>query len=277
MQCPHTDIGEEGKGALRAYDAVGNDVEGIVVGDKRTDIEPRDILNRILIPDALREVCIFPHLIAQGLYLLEKLRMTPAERFPALRIAGIEDGTVGKDDACTEHHVVAVGMHATAHARSVVDNYTADHSTAYRSRIGREDTAVRLQDIVHAPSRDTGLEGDGVCVIIQMVFLPAFPGHNEHGVGTTLPGERCAGSAERKGKGILLAGLEGHPDLLLVLRADDDLWGHAVEAGICSPGIGAEAVSIYLSLRDDLPNLGKKLLLDMWVDHNNVACLLLQR
>lgn len=56
--------------------------------------------------------------------------------------------------------------------------------------------------------------------------------------------------------------------LCLVLCTDNDLWGHTVEAGVRAPGVGAETVGIYLFLRDGLPDLGKKLLLDMWVDHN---------
>ena len=42
--------------------------------------------------------------------------MALAESFAALLVTGIENGTVGEDDARTEQHVVTVGMHATVHA-----------------------------------------------------------------------------------------------------------------------------------------------------------------
>lgn len=64
---------------------------------------------------------------------------------------------------------------------------------------------------------------------------------------------------------------------MAVLCADDDLRGHAIEAGISTPGISTETIGIYLSLRDGLLDLGKKLLLNMWIDHNIVTCLPLQR
>lgn len=110
-----------------------------------------------------------------------------------------------------------------------------------------------------------------------MELLPTFACHDEHGVGTALSGERRAGSAERKRNGVFLARLEGRLHFLLVLCADDDLRGHTIETGISAPGISTETVGIYLSLRDGLPDLGKKLLLNMWIGHNNETCLYLQR
>ena len=277
VQRSHANMREEGKRTFRAHDTVSDDVEGIVVVDKWTDVETRDVLDRILIPDALREVCILPDLITQGLDLLEKVGMTLAKCLTALLISGVENGTIGKDEADAKQHVVAVGMHATVHARGIVDHNTADHSTAHRGRIRRKHTSVRLQDIIHASSRDTGLKGDGVLVFIQAELLPAFARHDEHGVGTTLSGERSAGRAEGKRNSVFSARLESSLHFLLVLCADDDLRGHAVEAGVCSPSISAKTVGIYLSFRNGLLDLGEKLLLNMWIDHNNVTCLLLQR
>lgn len=162
----HADTGEEGQRPLRAHDTVCDDVEGIVVVDKRTDVETRDVLDRILISDALGEVCVLPDLIAQALNLLEKLGMTLAEGLAALLVTGIEDGAISKNEAGAEQHVVAVGMYATVHARGVVDHDTADHSTAHRGRVGWEHTPIRLQNLFHTSSRDTGLKGDGILVII---------------------------------------------------------------------------------------------------------------
>ena len=166
VQRSHADTGEEGKRSLRTHDTVCYDVEGIVIVDKRPDVETRDVFDGILIPDALREVSVLPHLITQSLDFLDKLGMTLAEGLAALLVTGIEDGAIGKNEAGTEQHVIAVGMHATVHARGVVDHDTADHSTAHRCRVGRKHTSIRLQDIVHTSSRDTGLKGDGILVII---------------------------------------------------------------------------------------------------------------
>ena len=101
-----------------------------------------------------------------------------------------------------------------------------------------------------------------------MELLPAFAGHDEDGIGTTLSGERRAGGAEREWDSVFLASLESRLHLCLVLCTNNDLWGHTVETGVRAPCVGAETVGIYLSIRDGLPDLGKKLLLDMWVDHN---------
>jgi len=51
----HADAGEEGKRTFRAHDTVSDDVEGIVVVDKRTDVETCNVLDRILVSDALGE------------------------------------------------------------------------------------------------------------------------------------------------------------------------------------------------------------------------------
>ena len=95
---------------------MGNDVEGVIVDHKRTQIQPCDIFDTILSEDSFNQFFISSHLVAQRLYPFHELGMGGFERLTALLGTCIENGTVGEDDAGRNEHAVAVGMHATIHA-----------------------------------------------------------------------------------------------------------------------------------------------------------------
>ena len=81
----HRHLREEGERTLRAHHRVGDDVEGIVVGDERTDVQARHVLDTIFGTDARGQFLVGSHTVAQGLDLLQELRMTLSEGFTALR------------------------------------------------------------------------------------------------------------------------------------------------------------------------------------------------
>ena len=140
----HRHLREEGQRTLRPYHTVGHDVERIVVGQQRTDVQTGHILDAILLADAVGQLFVGTHAVAQVLYLLDKLRMRLAESLLALLVARIDHGTVGKYQSGADHHAVAIGMHAAVHARSIVADDSTHHSAADGSGIGREHTAERL-------------------------------------------------------------------------------------------------------------------------------------
>ena len=63
---------------------MGDDVEGIVVGDERTEVQTRHVLNTVFLGDAVCQFLVGTHLVAQGLDLLQEIGMTLAKRLFAL-------------------------------------------------------------------------------------------------------------------------------------------------------------------------------------------------
>ena len=183
----HRHFGKEGEGALRTHHRMRHDVEWVVVGKQRTKVEARHVLDAVFQSDAVRQFLVGTHTVAQCFNLLDKLRMTLAEFLLALLVAGIHDGAVGQYQAGAHHHPVAVGMHTTVHARGIVYHNTANHGAADGSRVGREHTAIGLQDFVHPGANNARLQFDGVLVGTQFVFLPILSCHDKYGVSTTLP------------------------------------------------------------------------------------------
>ena len=145
----HGDLGQESQRSLRAYYRMGNDIERIVVGNQRTEIQSCHILDGILFTDSLGKRLVGPHTVAQVLDFADEFRMRLAERFLALLVASVEHSSIGKDDTSRDEHAVAVGMHAAVHSRSVVTHNAANHSRANRSGIGREHPAERSKNLVH--------------------------------------------------------------------------------------------------------------------------------
>ena len=139
---------------------MGDDVEGIVVGDKRTEVQTCHVLNRIFPGDALCQFFVGTHLVAQVLNLLQEFRMTLAEGLTTLLRTCIEHSTVCQDDFGRDHHTVTVGMHTAVHTRGIVDDNTTYHRTSYRGRVRREHTTIGLQDLIYPRSHDSRLQFD---------------------------------------------------------------------------------------------------------------------
>ena len=127
MERLHRDLGEEGEGTLGAYHRVGDDVERIVIGYQRTQVQTRYVLDAVFGFDTLCQFLVCANLVAQIFNLFQKLGVTLAEGRFALFRTSVEHGTIGQDDAGRDHHTVAVGMHAAVHTRGIVDHDTTHH------------------------------------------------------------------------------------------------------------------------------------------------------
>ena len=160
----HRHLRKECQSAFRTHHRVGHDVERVVVGEKRTQVQTGNVLDTVFQCDAVGQLLVGPHAVAQCLDLGDELGMTLPEIFLALLVASVNNRSVGEDKARAHHHAVAVGMHATVHARGVVDHDAAYHRTAYRGRVGREHTAVGLEDLVHPGTHNARLHLDGILV-----------------------------------------------------------------------------------------------------------------
>ena len=73
---------------------MGDDVKRVIVGNERTKIQSRYILNTIFGTYARGQCFVSSYLIAQVFYLLQELRMTLAEGLLALLVARIENSTI---------------------------------------------------------------------------------------------------------------------------------------------------------------------------------------
>ena len=126
-------------------------------------------------------------------------------------------------------------MHATVHARGIIDDDTTHHGTAYRCRVGREHPAIGLQDFVDTTTHNTRLQSDGFLVFTQLVFLPVLASHNEHAIRTALSTQRRASGTEGEGQVVFLADLHDFGDFLLAVAAYHHLGYLTIETGVCTP------------------------------------------
>jgi hypothetical protein len=83
--------------------------------------------------------------------------------------------------------------------------------------------------------------------------------YDEHGVGTTLSGERCPGSTEGEGQLVFLACPDNLGDFLLAIAADNDFGNLSIETGIGTPSKGAKLVCVDPVRRDHLSDFSKKI------------------
>ena len=79
---------------------MGNYIKWIIVGHKRTKIQTSNILDRILITDAVGQLLIGTHFIAQFLNAFKECRMIFTKLLATVFVAGIQNGSIGKYDAC---------------------------------------------------------------------------------------------------------------------------------------------------------------------------------
>ena len=144
VECLHGDLREEGECSFRAYDGVSDDVEWVVVDNERADVEACNVLDAVFELYSLRQFLVRPDAVSELFYLLDKVGMSLPELLFALFVASVEDGAVGENQPCTDHHAVAVGMYATVHARGIVADDAANHGAADGGRVGTEHPSVGL-------------------------------------------------------------------------------------------------------------------------------------
>ena len=244
MQRLHFHLGEEGQRALAAHDGMGDDVEGIVIGHQRTNIETRHVLDGVFLTDAVGQGLVGPHTVAKVLNLADEFGMRLAEFLAATLAAGIEHSSVGKHQTGGDKHAVAIGMYATVHARGIVTDDTSHHSRADGSRIGRKHPTERLQDFIHASAHNSRLQTDRFMVVGHFILFPVLAGHYQDGIAHRLTGQGCSCSTESEGKFILMSRLHDSGQFLLILRAQNNLGNIAVETGIRAPRKRAQFICI---------------------------------
>ena len=136
---------------------MGDDVEGIVVGHQRAQVQTRHVLNTIFGAYARGQFFVGSHFVAQGLNLFQEFWMALAEGLFALLRTRVEHGTISQDDTCRHHHAVAVGMHTAVHTRGIVDDDAAHHRTSYRGWVRRKNAAIGLQYLIDFGTYDSWL------------------------------------------------------------------------------------------------------------------------
>ncbi len=178
---------------------MGYDVEGVVVSHQRADVQTRNVLDAVLIAYAFHQLGVAHHLLAQSHDTADEVGMCGCKLLAALLIAGVKQRAVGQDDACRAQHLVAVGMYATVHARGIVAHYAAHHGTVDRCRVGRENAAIRLEQLIDAPSGEPRPQSNHLTVGTYGEALPHLAGHYQHRVAQALTRQRrsCRTKSER--------------------------------------------------------------------------------
>ena len=215
---------------------MGNDVERIVVGNERTDIQSGNIFNAVFIFYLLRETLVSTHSVAELLYSTQKIGMRSPELSPAFLVAGVKNCSVGENHLGRNEQPVAVGMYSTVHSRCVVGHYAANHCSSHRCRIGPEHTAVGLQQMVDFSADESRLQCDNAAVSAEVVFPPVLSGHDKHRIAERLTRKGGAGGAECVRNMIVGAGGHYPRDVDCIPGADNHTGHNTVKTGIGSPG-----------------------------------------
>ena len=143
-------------------------------------------------------------------------------------------------------------MHATVHARGIVDDDTTHHRRAYRSRVWGEYPSVGFQNLIHPRPHNTRLQFYAFLISNYLITFPVFARHDEHGIRTTLSAQRCTCRTESKGHLVFPAQLHNLRDFRLAIATDDDLGDLAIETSIRSPTEGTEFIGIDTVRRQHL-------------------------
>ena len=228
---------------------MGYDVEWVVEAHEGQDVETRHVLDGVFVVDAITQLLVGAHLVAQLLNAAYEVGPCLPERLAACLVAGVEHGAVGEDYPDGVHHLVAVGVGAAVHSRRVVHHDAAHHGALHRSRVRAELASVRLQQVVDALAYESGLQAYGLAVVQYLVFLPVLASHHEDGVAYRLSRQARARGAEGDRQAVGLSRLEDAGNLGLRVGTDDDLRHEAVEARVGAPGQATELVGVDPALR----------------------------
>ena len=153
----HRDLAHKSKCTLRAYQRVKDYINRVRKGYKRKNIQSRDILDRILMPDTVYKFRIRQDVISEFLYLGDKLRMGLYELITGFRVRSVKDRSVNKYNPCINQCPVTVGMCTTAHTGSIVHHDSTDHTALYGSRIRTKFSIKWLKIIIDLRSDDSRL------------------------------------------------------------------------------------------------------------------------
>ena len=161
--------------------------------------------------------------------------MTLTETLTTFSIACIEHCSISKHYASTDKHIIAIGMNATVHSRSIVINNTAYHCTIDRRWIRRKNSSKRFEYTIYSTSHQSWLHTNTCMIRSHLIVFPMLSCNDKHRVGTTLSRERCASRTEGIRGFVLTTYLNNMRNLLFILSTDYHFWSHAVETSIRTP------------------------------------------
>ena len=181
---------------------MGHYLERIRETDQWQEIQAGDILDAILVGNALAEFFVGADGVSESLDSGDEIRMRLTEVFPALFVAGVKQGAVRENHPCRNHLLVAVGMGPAAHPGSVVYHDSADHRAFHGSGIRAQLIMVRSKNLVNSPTSKAGLDADKLPALRDRIFFPMLPRHYKDTVADCLARKACPGGAEghRQGK-----------------------------------------------------------------------------
>lgn len=250
---------DEAQRSLGADHQVGENIEAVLEIDQAIERVAGGVLEPVLVTNALGQRRIRPRLAPQRLQRLEQLAMRDTERRPAIRIRGIEQRTVGENDANVTQRAITVLCRAAAHARGVVGGDPPDHAAIDRSRIGADLAAVRRQQLIGARADDPRLQPDRPSRVEDAVIAPSLVQLNEHRVGHRLPGKRRARRAKRHQQVSAPALGEHAHQLFFAVGAHAQLRDQPIEAGIGAIGEQSQRVVDQLVRRQPFTQCFKQL------------------
>ena len=76
MQCPHSYLADKRQCALTTHHAVCYDVKRVVVGDERTQVQARHVLDAVFLADAISQRLIGADAVTQGFNASDEVRMS---------------------------------------------------------------------------------------------------------------------------------------------------------------------------------------------------------
>ena len=163
-------------------------------------------------------------------------RFCSHERRATRRIARVEHGAVGQDDAHAGQRVIAVLRRPAAHSAGVVGGDAADHRGVDRCGVGPilrpKGASARFAVAPITP----GCKRDRGAVVADLALPPVVPQQDQHRVGDRLARQAGAGGTERDRRIEFRAHGEQLDRLLLALHHDHELGHQPIEARVGPPG-----------------------------------------
>ena len=240
----HPHLGEEGQRAFRPHQQMRHDLEGVLVGNQRPQVQAGDVLDAVFALDALAQRLVGEDFVAQFGDRLQHLGMRSAERRSRGFIAGIQHRTVGEHHPGADEQFVGIGVRAATHSGSIVADDAADHAAADRRGVGTEAPAETRKQAVYPCTDKPRLQADRLIFRMIGPFLPFLSSDEQDAVRHRLSGKRGPGRAESDRRPALIQLGQDGGNFIFRSGADDLLGHQPVRPGVGSPGQAAQFIGI---------------------------------
>jgi len=194
VQGTESHLGNKTEGPLGPDQQVLDNVDGVLKIDQGIDTVTGGIFNLIFTFDARHGFLVTAKSPGKRYDPLNHFFALVEKGLAAVVIPGIENGTVGKNNAHAGDGSHAVSIHPAGHAAGVVGYDAADFGRIDRGRIRPQFFAVGRQIRVRISTQNAGPQGNFTAIGTDAAIPPALNSQqHQHGFGDRLAGQARSG------------------------------------------------------------------------------------